>query len=80
MLLIYGMPFINRYAGKPFEDNERRVFIFQVASKDMSRFGNIIDVAKEDDLWKSVWGSRMFTVKMIPNYQNEEGTKVIEQR
>ena len=27
----YGMPFINRDAGRPFEDNGRRAFIFQVA-------------------------------------------------
>ena len=52
----YGMPFTRGDPSKPFVENGRRAFVFQVASRDMIRFGNILEVAKDNDLWKSVWG------------------------
>ena len=52
----YRMPFIKYDEGKPWVDNGRIGFIFQVAGKDINIFGEILDIAKVKELWRDFWG------------------------
>lgn len=67
-----GMPFIPFVEGRPREDNGRNCCISQVDNAEAERFGRILAIAKNNNIWSNFWGDRVFTVNMVPTFKKDE--------
>ena len=67
-----GMPWEGGEAGGRREPNGRMAFVIQTKRDDHKRMVNLLDKAKERELWLPHWGDTAYTVSMPTNKKEDE--------
>ena len=76
----FGMPYEKYDSNAEWKPNGKLSFIFQVAHQDTTRLFSLLAMAKENDLWKNVFGRAAFTVQMIPGKEKDEDAALTTKR
>ena len=76
----FGMPYEKYNYNAEWKPNGRLSFIFQLSHQDATRFFSLLAMAKENNLWRDVFGKATFTIQMIPTKKKDKDVGLATKR